>query len=450
MFDKLLEEGFLEPIDLYFAGLHPTNDTEVKAYLAAVMQSARHGHLCLDLQTLSEPAQPAGWAKAVKAGAAKGAPSPYLVTENELVYLEKNHRYETEVMQELKRLLGPSPLPKIKADLTDEQQAAFDLVRSENVSIIEGGPGTGKTFLTTELVKSFGSTARIILTAPTGKAAARLKSKNPHAYSGTLHALLGINQSGHRAYLAADLIVVDEASMIDVNMLRILLKSLPAGQRIVFLGDGKQLPPIESGSLFNDLIDLIPTAHLTKSLRSDRKEILDLGASILEGKAPQPHGPLSHDVIKQHVKENSAAILTPLREGPWGVKALNELLQGSQKKTPIIITRNDAETGLSNGDMGLIISPKMAQFENRQIPIAALPPYEPAYALSIHKSQGSEFDHVVVLAPPGTEVFGREVLYTAVTRARQSVILLGDAEVIGKTVSTSSCRRSGIKTRWTL
>ena len=90
----------------------------------------------------------------------------------------------------------------------------------------------------------------------------------------------------------------------------------------------------------------------------------------------------------------------------------------------------------------------MAQFENRQIPIAALPPYEPAYALSIHKSQGSEFDHIVVLAPPGTEVFGREILYTAVTRARQSVTLLGDAEVIAKTVSASSCRRSGIKTRW--
>ncbi len=443
MLTALLEEGFLEPIDLYFADLHAPETQEKRAFFAAVMQAARQGHLCLDLQKLQGPSS---WTEAVKSGIAT---SPYLVIENDLVYLQKNYRYETDVIGELKKLLGPSPLPKMKAQLTEDQQAAFDLVRSECLSIIEGGPGTGKTYLVTELVKSFGAQARIILTAPTGKAAARLKEKNPMALSGTLHSILGIksdrNLEDLRSFIQADLIVVDEASMIDVKIMRALLKSMCKGQRVVFLGDGNQLPPVESGSVFNDLIDLVPTAHLNKSLRSDRKEVLDLASSILKGTPPTPQGPLSIELIKKY---GSATILTPLREGPWGVKSLNQLLHGSRKETPIIITRNDSETGLSNGDTGVIISPTEALIDGKKFPLSALPAYERAYALSIHKSQGSEFDHVVVLAPPGTELFGREVLYTAVTRAKESVVILGEMDVIAKTVQTSSCRRSGIKTRW--
>jgi exodeoxyribonuclease V alpha subunit len=429
--EKNFLEEELEPIDLYFADLHAPAGEDERAFLASVMRSARQGHLCSKLE-------------------GKGFDSPYLVVENGLVYLEKNYRYETEVIRELKRLMGQAPLPQVKADLTDEQQVAFDLVRSENLSIIEGGPGTGKTYLVTELVKSFGSGARIILTAPTGKAAARMKEKNPGAVCGTLHSLLGVKSerqlAEHRTYIQADLIVVDEASMIDVKMLRALLKSMDTGQRVVFLGDGNQLPPVEPGGVFNDLIDLVPTAHLTRSLRSDKTEILELASSILSGVAPEPQGPLSYELIKKY---SSATLLTPLREGPWGVKALNELLRGSRKETPIIITRNDSEAGFSNGDMGVLISEAEAVFDGKRWALSALPPYELACALSVHKSQGSEFDHVVVLVPPGTEVFGRQLLYTAVTRARQSVVLLGDAEVMTQTVQNSSRRRSGIRERWT-
>ncbi len=463
MLNQLLDEGFLQPLDLYFADMHKPCSLPERAFLAAVMQAARQGHLCLDLSSLEAPVGSFGlaWKEAVLAGASIA--SPYLVIENHCVYLKKNYHYETEVLNHLKKLLGPSLLPRVKANLTPEQQTAFDLVRSENLSIIEGGPGTGKTYLISELVKSFGPESQIILTAPTGKAAARLKEKNEHAICGTLHSILGIksdrNWGNHQAFLQADLIVVDEASMIDAKMMMVLLKTLQAGQRIVFLGDGHQLPPVESGSLFNDLIDLIPTAHLRTCHRSDRREILELAQSILEGRPPVPTAPLSKEKIIEFARrqEGSRAILTPLREGPWGVKELNQIIDAAlkvrgERTIPIIITRNDPETGLSNGDTGILITsserPLYALIDSRRFSPAELPPYEMAYALSIHKSQGSEFDHVLVLAPEGTETFGCEVLYTAATRARESITLYGEQEVVAQTVLRSSCKRSGLKKRF--
>ncbi len=128
-------------------------------------------------------------------------------------------------------------------------------------------------------------------------------------------------------------------------------------------------------------------------------------------------------------------------------RQMNQLLA-----VPILITRTDYEAGLYNGEVGILWRSREkllhAEFGTRKIPASALPPYELGYVLSVHKSQGSEFDHVLALVPPGSETFGREVLYTAVTRARHSVILCGDAETIKKTVSRSSHRRSGLKRRW--
>lgn len=470
MLDELLEEGFLEPIDLYFADMHQPTVLADRIFLCAVMQAARDGHICLDLESIRTPEGPfsSRWKEMVLLSAEKKMASPYLKWEGGSVYLEKQYQYETDVIDELKRLMGPSPLPKVKTALSDEQQAAFDLVRSENVSIIEGGPGTGKTYLTTELAKSFAQ-GRVILTAPTGKAAARLKERNPQALCGTLHSILGIpsDHRKQRSFVQADLIVVDEASMLDAKMMRFLLRSLETGQRIVFLGDSHQLPPVEIGSLFCDLIDLVPTAHLKTCRRSDRKEILDLARSIMEGEAPMPQDVLSLEKVKEfaraHLKDG--IILTPLREGTWGVKELNlridqmfRLLDQEERLAPIMITRNDHESRLFNGDMGLMFffhdKPLYAVFQIggavQQFLPSALPAYEMAYVLSVHKSQGSEFDHVLVLAPSGMEQFGKELLYTAVTRARHSVTLLGEEGVIAKTVQYSSCRRSGLKKRWSL
>lgn len=463
MFEQLLEQNILTELDLFFADLHAKTDNE-RAFLAALMALSRDGHLCLDLDNLTLPEV---LLKPALEGA-KTADSPYVRRLGNLFYLERNYADETRILNQLKALsfkVKPLDYP-VPEGLTDEQQAALNLALSNTLSVIEGGPGTGKTFLTSHLVKAMGPSAQVILAAPTGKAAARLKEFNPQAVCGTLHSILGIKSARQlvrgNSYVRADLIIIDESSMIDAKLLAFFLESLEVGQRVVFLGDGNQLPPVESGSLFGDLVDLLPTAHLRQCLRSDRKEVLQLAQDILAGKKIIPHEKLSKEVILQKAlasEGNQFCILSPIREGPFGVNSLNqEIFELFYRKmeqllaVPILITRTDYDAGLYNGEVGILWrsreKPLYAMFGDRKIPASALPSYELGYVLSVHKSQGSEFDHVLALVPPGSETFGREVLYTAVTRARHSVILCGDQETIDKTVNRSSHRRSGLKMRW--
>jgi exodeoxyribonuclease V alpha subunit len=203
--------------------------------------------------------------------------------------------------------------------------------------------------------------------------------------------------------------------------------------------------------------------------------VLNLAQDILTGNTIRPDHALSEEFLIQKALENYPhpskdppifeggrfCILSPLREGPFGVNALNEQIFGrfyNRMKphdllaVPILITKTDYEAQLYNGETGILWrtreKPLYAEFSHRKIPAAALPPYELGYVLSVHKSQGSEFDHVVVAVPPGSEAFGREVLYTAVTRAKLSVTLCADAAVLQKTASQSSRRHSGLKIRW--
>lgn len=463
----LLEQNLLTPLDLFFADLHPEALPSQKVFLATLMMLSRAGHLCLDLDRLSLEAT---WKQEVISGVTI---SPYIHQEGSCFYLKKNYVAETQILHHLERLTScAKPLDIAPpSTLNAEQQKAFTNALSHSLSIIEGGPGTGKTFLTSHLVQAFlqeKSEARIILTAPTGKATARLKQFNSNASCGTLHSLLGIRSEKKlargRSYLAADLIIVDESSMIDVHLLAFFLASLEPGTRVVFLGDAHQLPPVESGSLFGDLVDLVPTAHLKTSLRSDRIEILHLAQQVLAGQTIHPHQPLSKQfLIEQALK--SVVILSPLREGPFGVNQLNETIAHHFLRNlkpletlavPILITRTDYNLGLYNGEMGTlwrtVEKPLYAEFPTpegvRKIPASALPSYELGYVLSVHKSQGSEFNEVVIALPPGSEAFGREVLYTAITRAKNSVILCGDEETVNKTVERSHQRLSGLSKRF--
>ncbi len=330
MFEQLLEQNILTELDLFFADLHAKTANE-RAFLAALMALSRDGHLCLDLDNLTLPE---ALLKPVLEGS-KTASSPYVRRLGNLVYLERNFEDETRILNQLKQLsFKVKPLDyAMPAGLTEEQQNALNLALSNTLSVIEGGPGTGKTFLTSHLVKAMGSSAQVILAAPTGKAAARLKEFNPQATCGTLHSILGIKSARQLAkgnsYVRADLIIIDESSMIDAKLLAFFLGSLEVGQRVVFLGDGNQLPPVESGSLFGDLVDLLPTAHLRQCLRSDRMEVLQLAQDILAGKKITPHEKLSKEYILQKALENYSrgnqfCILSPIREGPFGVNSLNQ------------------------------------------------------------------------------------------------------------------------------
>lgn len=454
---------FKDPLDLYFADLHSPSSENQRLFLSAVMAAARAGHLCLDLDgSFLDPT--------LKTQVEQGVvSSPYIHQEGRLFYLKRNYAAETQILHTLQTLSSPvkpldiAPPP----DLNMEQQQAFILALSHPLSIIAGGPGTGKTYLTSHIVRAFGS-AQIVLAAPTGKAAARLKYFNPEARCGTLHALLGIRSKAtfarEKSSLSADLIIVDESSMIDAQLLAFFLSSLQIGQRVVFLGDPHQLPPIESGSLFAELIDLLPTARLHHSLRSDRAEILQMAENILAGRSIQPHHPLSREFLIQQALAGFC-ILTPLREGPFGVNSLNkqifqQFLSKAQNlfTVPILITRTDYTKELYNGEMGVLWrskeKPLYAEFPSpqgtRQISAPALPPYELGYVLSVHKSQGSEFDNVVIALPPGSEEFGREMLYTALTRAKHSAILCADPQTIEATLHRSNRRCSGLRKRWKL
>ncbi len=453
-------------------------------------------------------------------------------------YLQKNWVYETQILMHLNRLHGQAPSLEISIDEMDpclnrEQKQAIAKAVQYSVSLLTGGPGTGKTFTASELVKTCISSLdekqkeqfRIILTAPTGKAATQLegnlrKNFGMHIQlcSGTLHSILGIRENNFEEEtlpLFADLIIVDECSMIDAKIFSRLLSSIQEGTRLILIGDKNQLPAVEAGSVFADLLDaeIYPATHLTECLRSDRLEILTLAQNIQEGnaqaalefleknpdikwidleekeKVPSQFladlwceykdrfpdfftvEPSSEEILSHLGTFN---ILSCMRQGPLGANAFNHYFIGQYLKNaspnswwvaPIMITRNDYELELYNGDLGFLVRKITPDFSLKQLHIdnyaifqsrngglkrisaLALPAFEYSYCLSVHKSQGSEYNEVLILFPTGSELFGREVLYTAVTRAKRKVSLAGNRELLLQAIHAKSRKTSGIPVR---
>ncbi|MBA3816035.1 MAG: exodeoxyribonuclease V subunit alpha [Parachlamydiaceae bacterium] len=433
--------------------------------------------------------------------------------------------------------------------LLEDQGSAVIHGCLHTLTLITGGPGTGKTHTAGVLLRVLweGLTSeqrqgcRIGLAAPTGKAAANLEGSICRALQGvegfpatsakTLHSLLGIgkNQSqGPALVLPYDVLLVDESSMIDVDMMGKLLAAVKPGSRLIMLGDRFQLPPVEAGSLFADLITLFQknsldyhvVTELKVCLRAELRSIVDLASLIKSGQESEVQA-----LFKNSTKDSGIAfipfelagsnkeqqrrllaygsdkfpcidslahplailkefarfrILTPLRKGPFGVEVLNALfLQMAIRKTrqrqlaflvaPIMIVQNDHRQELFNGEVGLLVRPISSLPRNaehsssmsgsyalfaarmpeeaggiRNIPALMLPKYEYAYCLSVHKSQGSEFDHVLMLLPEGSEHFGREVLYTGVTRARKALEIWSTNEILSRTIAQISQRHSGV------
>lgn len=471
--------------------------TDARAgFLCRLMQETRSGNLCIFEK--NPPQLP----EEVAQNSSGDAP---IIRDGDRFYIQKNWVYETEILTHLKRLKKEIPPPICneerfekeldKANLQPKQKSAALSFLKESVTVLCGGPGTGKTYTVAAFVRSLikekQKKLKIYLTAPTGKAASHLKTviglSDLNAM--TLHRLLGIQPGIHTksSIIDADIVIIDEASMLDVPILAKTFASIPNGTRLILMGDPDQLPPIEAGSLFKEMAKLFGV-QLEKSMRVEDftlhtlAESINRGASIdssffvnipfdanlttelyqridpeISEKKPDPKIALE--------KINQFRVLDALRLGPFGTDVLNKTLLFEMKTRtmpnswwaiPIMITKNTPKLDLYNGSCGILIGKakkgldlgdSIAYFP-QEIPYRDLPQFEISFCLSIHKAQGSEFESVLALFPQGSENFGREALYTAVTRAKRNVGILSESNVIKLMLSKRSERSSGFSIRF--
>lgn len=465
-----------------------------------------------------------------------------------LTYFQRNWYYESLFLEQVRRLKSSSPsfpldLQKIKEQvnalekqglLLPEQAQAIVTSSQQTISLICGGPGTGKTYTAAHLLHIFWEvmsasqrqSCRIALAAPTGKAAANLQAAFSKLHeipdfkplvATTLHALLGLHPSKPKklekiAKLDLDLILVDESSMIDLQLMVHLFASLKEGSRIILLGDADQIPSVEAGSLFADLLHVYSyeahsTGKLKTCMRAELAGLVQFSQTLRNGDADKAIHYLNEGITgvkrllinfndeeisktQQQIIQYAVdcfpnvgnlnltvenfmelsrkfCLLSPLRKGPFGADELNQLIHQKRMKlsknqlliSPILVKRNNKQLGLSNGELGYLVQqkdeedyflfPQNCSNEMRRLSVYLVPSYEFAYCLSVHKSQGSEFSHVLLLMPKGSELFGREILYTAATRARKQLEIWGDDQVLREAIAKQSLRISGILTRST-
>lgn len=502
--------------------------TEEKAFvLSKVMQSARIGNLCLAGKDVGDVLDSLP-SSIVEEGKDLFPKAP-IIRSNNRYYLQKNWVYETYLLQLVqKRRLAPVATYFEISRFEENLQALLhsgqlfpsqaDAIRSvlkSSLSLICGGPGTGKTYTASHLVKLLFSSMkrqekpqlRICLAAPTGKAAFHLRSSleaqglsDPalQVETATLHRLLRLQPGVQRLFskrrLDADLVIVDEASMIDVPLLAHLLEAIGEETLLVLIGDPDQLPPVETGSLFAEMASLFGI-FLDRCARTSESRLQELAQAIKVGNGAafstlleSQHGcairltwpfdaklgeklhawidpvvmddePNPKDCMEKY---GSHRILNAKRLGLDGADVLNrEIFQMIQDKkawwaAPILATVNDPYEAIYNGMSGVLIGrtlqdaiayfPDPSSKEMRRFP--SPPPYELAFCLSIHKSQGSEFQQVLALFPEGSEQFGREALYTALTRAKEKIEIVGSEEVLRQMIALTSRRTSGFSVRW--
>lgn len=556
----------LSTLDTHFADFivridrHPGNELWWGAALAS--NSAGRGHSCFTLfdaldgtalPLLHPPLKPPPsdirlWRDSLKLCDTVGAPgayTPLVLDPAGRLYLHRCWRYEQQVAAGILSRSRPPAINElrleaaldryfpVRSDVVDLQRSAARMALTHRFSVISGGPGTGKTATVARILALLldvagDSRPEITLAAPTGKAALRLHQSIMHAANhlalpdeirnclptgvSTIHRLLGVQlrRGGFRHNrdnrLPCDILVVDESSMVDLQLMASLLEALRDDARIILLGDRNQLASVEAGAVLADICDsenqaAVPVTQLTKSYRfgadsgiAALSHLINYGESaaaaelVQSGQYPDiiwrrlPTGRAFDGAFKAAVRDNYAhyaratspeealaqlgsfRVLSPLRSGPYGMENLNHLCLNelaperkndprSFRMMPVMITGNNYELELFNGDTGVVMESdgtSAVWFENpegglRHLSMLRLPPFEAAFALTVHKSQGSEFDRVLLIMPDHlSEVLCRELLYTAVTRARRSIEIWGSKEVFCRTIERRTLRTSGL------
>ncbi|SCY74531.1 exodeoxyribonuclease V subunit alpha [Desulfoluna spongiiphila] len=581
------EQGF-SLTDLTFASfLAQRHGQDASVFLAAALVSreSRHGHVCIDLSRYTGYAvsgeswgkDGASWGNHLRetgAAGGEGEETLLVLDGRGRLYLRRYHRFQEAVARYMGRETTLSDLPEgettaLKEGLDryfpgpsggepDRQKLAAAVALVNRFCVISGGPGTGKTTTVTKILallveqhrRRFNGAPVIALAAPTGKAAARLMESMAGAMgkldlsevvkaalpreATTIHRLLGSLGRGRWELfrqgqaLPCDILVVDEASMVDLPLMGRLVRSLAPSTRLILMGDRDQLASVEAGSVMGDLChgkqgdtvsdaqgkllaeltgislptgrNLAPLADavttLTKSYRfgacpgigqaaaaanrGDARALAGIIAPgfLLAGPSVGEH-PMAwlEEVVRHHLagyrrlsdaREMLAAldrfrILCAVRKGPMGVARINRLVERClglgggdlwYPGRPVMVTENDYTLGLFNGDTGITVRKDgelAVAFPDeeggmRHIHSARLPKVETVFAMTVHKSQGSEFTHVILLLPESdAPVLTRELVYTGITRAREEMAVWSPPEILEKALGRRTQRASGLR-----
>ena len=592
------------------ARLAEEHDAHVLAAAALASRQVRHGHVCLDLRALDAldlradrfergavlpafeweppPARDVerALARSALVGSAGPGETPLVLDDRRRLYLRRYWEHEQAVAHALLARAGaeeatdPDELARGLAalfgtDTADPQRDAARMAVKRRLAVISGGPGTGKTSTVVKilaLLLAQRDPFRVHLMAPTGKAAARLtesiraakaklavaeelRARIPENAT-TIHRALGTIRDRSTRFrhdasrpLSTDLVLVDEASMIDLALFRRLLDALPESARLILLGDENQLASVEAGAVLGDVCGVgagiadeppAPSGRKTRGKRprgqlslfdaagTDAPTLSPMSACIARLARSYRYGtesgigalaraihsgdggaavavlrdaryadvslvaPPSTDALGEaleaeviegygtYLREKGAVdrlsafdafrVLCAHRRGPFGVETISERIEKALRAAglvpegagreyagrPILITHNDYEVGLFNGDVGLIeqsddgaglrawfVSPDGTA---RTLSTARIPAHETVFAMTVHKSQGSEMDHVAVVLPAEpSPVLTRELLYTAVTRARRRVTVHATEAIVEATVRARITRASGLR-----
>lgn len=559
MQQQQLETPWLAAWSQYLGG---DLSAQAQNLMQEVLMAMQHGHSCVT--ALPEQVQTLG-----NLVAPPDQVAPFIY-DQELLYLYRYWQLEQHLAQHVRRLqqaqVSCFAVDAYKNLFTDpHQNAALEAVAQQALMMITGGPGTGKTYTLARIIAALNQALpnlRIAMAAPTGKAAQRMKEALQKSFNDdnirnlvtedlknlnpiTLHRLLGLGTQHQARYSAQqplpfDVVVVDEASMLDLNLASLLFAAIGAGTRLILLGDANQLASVDVGAVLADLQQvnalaphrvhlhtsrrfkqgarigevagfiqkqhqadrvltefeqLVPNAiwqavelkdemndivqlqylpeSLTAELYSQYYDQLMLGFSgyvtalkdYLESQEPETH------VANVLARFDDYRILTAIRQGQFGLYQLNQqiekrILQQLALHTSkqgdwyvgraVMMTYNDYQLGLSNGDIGICLQrlrDGQWQFDvyfpslEKWLPAPRLPKnIETAFALTIHKSQGSEFKHTaLVLDRYAANLLSRELIYTAITRAKSVVSILADKHSLQQALRVMTTRQSGLQ-----